>query len=118
MSLNHSLTTSALLLMLGCSSSQAPVPERTSASVCPEINGRKLARTQLYDGQVIEQAILAPDEADPKVYDVGAIYERGRQLTIRCEYEPSFVVDVSIVTRVKSCKVNESENRATTLSCE
>lgn len=88
--------------------------------VCPEIKHDKVRQIYIFDGQPSELAYLAPDDSEtaPDTYTLSKIYDEGRSVTIRCEYESATVRDIELKNRVRTCRSSESKTGEPRLTCK
>lgn len=65
----------------------------------------------LFDGDPAGRALLAPDDEQtaPNTYSVGPIYDRGRYVTVRCEYKSGASHDVQLKEKVSRCEYSEGD---------
>lgn len=105
---------SMLLAALSASAFGAP------KSVCPVFQKKTLVHIELFDGQPESQAFLAPDNdaAGSNLYSVGAIYDRGDLVVVRCKYSQGKVVTVPLSKRVAICTYKEDRRKVPALYCK
>jgi hypothetical protein len=86
--------------------------------VCPKRQNEKLQQIYIFDGKPEELASLAPDDEMNDIYTLGAIYKEGRTVTVRCQYDTGFILDVELKKVVHTCKGSENKSGIPKLICK
>lgn len=111
--------TAWLLLMMSSAS-----PALAADTACPSIAGKMLIQSEVYDGPVEENAVLAPDSSTGTAskgknrFDVSGVYTAGRTVVLGCHYKgEAKPVFVEIKTKVKTCEQVFDAKAGGSLSC-
>ena len=93
-------------------------PQASSAPVCPQRAQDALRQIHIFDGPPEDQAYLAPDDDTTRsnVYTLKPIYDKGRFVTVRCEYRSSPLLDVRL-PRVAKCVFRKGRQSYGNLRC-
>lgn len=86
--------------------------------VCPKRPKEKLQQIYIFDGKPEELVSLAPDDETNDIYTLGAIYKEGRTVTVRCQYDTGFILDVELKNEVHTCKGSENKSGVPKLICK
>lgn len=86
---------------------------------CPARANDKVKKIDIFDGKPEELAFLAPDDHEkaPNTYTVADIYEAGRIVTLRCNYQSGVVIELPLKDKVKSCQVSRNKS-GTAIACK
>ena len=89
-------------------------------SVCAKRANEKIQQIDIFDGDPLELAYLAPDDDQtaPNTYTLNYIYEKGQIVTIRCKYDSGFVYDVELKNKVSQCKFYRNKSGNPALICK
>lgn len=107
-----------IVLLLACLSTLWT--SAIGAEICPSRRGQPLRFVDVFDGPPEEMASLIPDQASPRSgwWTLGYVYDAGRNVTIRCKYADTQVLDVQLVRRVNRCTYRMDAGKAARLSCQ
>lgn len=112
------VTVSAILLMSVAS------PALATETACPARPGSILIQSEVYDGPVEDNAVLAPDSSTGTAnkgknrFDVAGVYAQGRHVVLGCHYKgEAKPVFVEIKTKVKTCEQSFDTKAGGSLTC-
>jgi len=106
-----------VFLLIGILASGNGFAHDNADGVCPKRPNEKLQQIYIFDGKPEELASLAPDDETNDIYTLGAIYKEGRTVTIRCQYDTGFKLDVELKNEVHTCKGSENKSGVPKLVC-
>jgi len=108
----------ALLLSLAVLASTPAIAD--SHGVCPELKRDKVRQIYIFDGKPSELAYLMPDDNEDaqNLYSLSYLYDHGRTVTIRCEYESGTVRDIEFKNRIRACHSSETKSGESRLTCK
>jgi hypothetical protein len=109
---------SIVLLLLGILASGNGFAHDNAEGVCPKYPNAKLQQIYIFDGKPEELVSLASDYPESDIYTLSAIYKEGRTVTIRCEYDTGFILDVELKKKVEMCKGSENKAGVPKLVCK
>lgn len=97
----------------------------TDLRACPAAHdGQPLATGQVLDGPLQDNAILVPDSGTSRHgvetgrWQVGYVYDAGRQVTLDCQYGAARVsAPVVVAARVEACTYAKSKQGVVVLGC-
>jgi len=107
-----------IFLLIGMLASGNGFANGNSDGVCSKRQNEKLQQIYIFDGKPEELVSLAPDDETNDIYTLGAIYKEGRTVTIRCQYDTGFMLDVELKKVVHTCKGSENKSRVPKLVCK
>jgi hypothetical protein len=107
-----------VFLLIGILVSGNGYARSNAEGVCPQYPNAKLKQIYIFDGKPEKLAYLAPDNPEIDAYILGDIYEKGRTVTIRCEYDTGFIIDVELKNKVDKCLPLEDQAGVTNLICK
>jgi hypothetical protein len=98
-----------------CRSDQGP----SGPEVCPARPGHSVRRMTVFDGPPEELASLVPDRALAHwgYWTLGDVYDAGRFVSVRCEYDDGRSEDVKLTNRVSRCEYQADEAGAFEVHC-
>lgn len=115
MSLRLDLT---ILLLVGVLASGNGFAHGDADGICPKRPKEKLQQIYIFDGKPEELAYLASDDETNEINSLDAIYKEGRTVTIRCQYDTGFILDVELKKEVHKCRYSEDKLGVPKLNCE
>ncbi|WP_325072535.1 STY0301 family protein [Paraburkholderia acidisoli] len=88
--------------------------------VCPVKRGTTLQYVTVFDGAPEELASLIPDQTSNRTgrWEVGYVYDAGREVTIRCRYLNGDAQDIRLTDRIGACFYAISRKHVLALSCK
>lgn len=99
-------------------------PVLAAETACPVQAGKMLVQSQVYDGPVADNAVLAPDSSTGTArkgknrFDVTGVYTAGRIVVLGCHYNgDAKPVFVEIRTKVKTCEQVFDQKAGGSLTC-
>jgi hypothetical protein len=107
-----------VFLLIGILASGNGFAHGNADGVCPKRQNEKLQQIYIFDGKPDELISLAPDDETSEIYTLGAIYKEGRTVTIRCQYNTGFILDVELKNEVHKCKYSENKSGVPKLICK
>lgn len=106
------------ILLIGILASGFVFAHGNADEICPKRQNEKLQQIYIFDGKPEELFSLAPDDETNDIYTLGGIYKEGRTVTIRCQYDTGFIVDVELKNEVHQCKYSENKSGVPKLICK
>ncbi|MCG2583517.1 STY0301 family protein [Massilia sp. TS11] len=87
---------------------------------CPLRHGQPPKYVGIYDGPPEELASLEAELTGPNsgFFELGYIYDAGRQVHFRCFYADRFMFDIKSIKRIERCDFNVNVRRHTKLRCK
>jgi hypothetical protein len=107
-----------ILLLVGILASGNGFAHGNADGVCPKRPNEKLQQIYIFDGKPEELAYLATDDETNEINSLDAIYKEGRTVTVRCQYDTGFILDVELKKIVHTCKYSENKSGVPKLVCK
>lgn len=107
-----------VFLLIGILASGNGFAHDNADGVCPKHQNAKLQQIYIFDGKPEELVYLAPDDELNEIYTLGAIYKEGRTVTVRCQYDTGFILDVELKKVVHKCQSSENKSGVPKLICK
>jgi hypothetical protein len=100
---NHSFLFLLLIIYLmlgGC------MTTGKSNNVCPVLPDNHLTSLEVYDGPLVDMAILKPEQSSETqgYWNLAYVYEAGRGVNVRCYYADETHIDINLVKKVNQCR--------------
>lgn len=91
-----------------------------AAEACPHRPGQPLRFVDVFDGAPEELATLIPDKAGARsgYWELAAIYDAGRFVTIRCKYKDGRTSEVKLSRKVARCSYQIDVRKTLTVRCK